>query len=138
MNNTNTIDTIKQDTNEIDAIKKMLTSQQECWNNGDIDGFMEGYWNSEELTFISATHKPSYGWNSTLSRYKNSYPTKESMGEFRFEILDIYLTSSTTSHLSGTWELIRKNDNPKGEFWLDLEKFDNNWLIVKDSTTLLY
>ena len=53
MNNTNTIDAIKQDPNEIDAIKKMLTTQQECWNNGDIDGFMEGYWNSEELIFTS-------------------------------------------------------------------------------------
>ena len=54
MNNTNTIDTIKQDPLEIDAIKKMLTTQQKCWNNGDIDGFMEGYWNSKELIFTSA------------------------------------------------------------------------------------
>ena len=69
MNNTKTIETIKQDPNEIDAIKKMLTTQQECWNNGDIDGFMEGYWNSEELIFTSATHKPAYGWQNTLERY---------------------------------------------------------------------
>ena len=134
MNNTKTIETIKQDSNEIDAIKKMLTTQQECWNNGDIDGFMEGYWNSEELIFTSATHKPAYGWDNTLERYKNSYPTKESMGEFRFEILDVRLTSTTTSNLFGKWELIREKDHPNGLFYLDLEKFDENWLITKDST----
>jgi hypothetical protein len=134
MNNTNTIETIKQDPNEIDAIKKMLSSQQECWNNGDIDGFMLGYWNSEELIFTSATHMPAYGWENTLERYKNSYPTKSSMGEFRFEIVDTELTSEETATLKGKWELIRMSDNPNGLFWLDLEKIDENWLITKDST----
>ena len=134
MNNTNTIDTIKQDSKEIKAIKKMLTTQEECWNIGDIDGFMQGYWNSEELIFTSATHKPAYGWKNTLERYKKSYPTKASMGEFRFEILDTELTSKETATLKGKWELIRMNDNPNGLFWLDFEKIDENWLITKDST----
>ena len=133
-NNTKIIETIKQDPNEIDAIKKVLASQQECWNNGDIDGFMQGYWNSEQLIFTSLSHKPAYGWKNTLERYKNSYPTKSSMGEFKFEILDLKLISKKTAVLKGKWELIRTNDHPQGIFWLDLEKFDKNWLITKDST----
>ena len=134
MNNTNTIDTIKQEPNEIDAIKKILTSQQDCWNNGDIDGFMEGYWNSEELIFTSLSHKPAYGWKNTKERYKNSYPTKSSMGTLNFEILDLKLISKTTATLKGKWELIRMKDHPNGLFWLDIEKFDESWLITKDST----
>ena len=77
-NNTNK--TIKQDPLEINAIKKTLTHQQECWNNGDIDGFMQGYWNSEELIFTSLNHKPAYGWKNTLERYRNSYPNKIKYG----------------------------------------------------------
>lgn len=134
MNNTNSIDVLKQDLNEINTIKKILSSQQECWNNGDIDGFMQGYWNSEKLVFTSLNHKPAYGWKNTLERYKNSYPTKSSMGELRFEILNLKLISKTTATLKGKWELIRQNDHPNGLFWLDIEKFDNNWLITKDST----
>jgi len=134
MNNTNTIDTIKQNHNEINSIKKILTSQQECWNNGDIDGFMQGYWNSEKLIFTSIIHKPAYGWKNTLERYKNSYPTKSSMGELNFEILDLKLISETTATLKGKWEIIREKDHPNGLFWLDIEKFDGNWLITKDST----
>ena len=42
------IEFIKQDSNDIEAIKKMLYTQEECWNNGDIDGFMKGYWNSDQ------------------------------------------------------------------------------------------
>ena len=133
-NNSKNIDIVTQDTNEIDAIKKILTTQKECWNNGDIDGFMKGYWNSEELIFTSLKHKPAYGWKSTLERYKNSYPTKASMGELKFEIVDTELISDTTSTLFGKWELIREKDHPNGVFWLDLKKFDKNWLITKDST----
>ena len=125
----------EQDEKDIESIKKTLTNQQECWNNGDIDGFMEGYWNSEELIFTSLNHQPTYGWQATLERYKNSYPTKESMGEFIFEIFNVELTSKITAILNGKWELIRMNDHPQGNFWLNLEKIDKNWLIVKDSTT---
>ena len=134
ISNAQAINTIKQDPFEIDAIKKMLTTQQECWNNGDIDGFMQGYWQSEKLIFTSLSHKPAYGWENTLERYKNSYPTKSSMGEFRFEILDLKLISKKTAVLKGKWELIRTDDHPQGMFWLDLERFDENWLITKDST----
>ena len=134
MNKTNSVDVLDQDLNEINTIKKILSSQQECWNNGDIDGFMQGYWNSEKLVFTSLNHKPAYGWKNTLERYKNSYPTKSSMGELRFEILNLKLISKTTATLKGKWELIRQKDHPNGLFWLDIEKFDNNWLITKDST----
>ena len=134
MNNTNTDDAIKQNPNEINSIKKILASQQECWNNGDIDGFMQGYWNSDKLIFTSLSHKPAYGWKNTVERYKNSYPTKSSMGELNFEILDLKLISETTATLKGKWELIREKDHPNGLFWLDIEKFGRNWLITKDST----
>jgi len=125
---------VKQDPVEIMTIKKVLDKQQQCWNNGDIDGFMEGYWNSEELIFTSLNHKPTYGWENTLERYRNSYPNEESMGEFKFEILDLKLTSSSTSTVKGKWDLIRENDNPNGMFWLDINKFEKDWLITKDST----
>ena len=136
MNNSNTVKTINQDPNEINAIKKMLSNQQECWNNGDIDGFMQGYWQSEKLIFTSQNHEPTYGWNNTLERYKNSYPTKSSMGELKFQILDLKLISKTTATLKGKWELIREKDKPNGIFWLDIDKFDKDWLITKDSTLL--
>jgi hypothetical protein len=58
------------------------------------------------------------------------------MGELKFEILDLKLTSRSTSTVKGKWELIRENDNPNGLFWLDINKFEKDWLITKDSTIL--
>ena len=128
----------KDNPTDIYAIKQVLTTQQICWNNGDIDGFMLGYWNSKKFEFSSENHRTTYGWENTLERYKESYPTKESMGEFRFELLDVNLTSDTTATLNGKWELIRKNDNPKGSFTYIFKKIENNWLIISDFTTEEY
>ena len=119
---------------EIHKIKTILKAQQDCWNNGDIDGFMQGYWNSEDLVFTSLNHKPAYGWQNTLKRYKESYPTRSAMGELGFEILDLQLISEKNASLKGKWKLIRENDQPNGMFWCDLGKFDDNWVITKDST----
>ena len=123
----------KNNANDIDAIKQILTIQQICWNNGDIDGFMLGYWNSDKFKF--SWHGIEYGWKNALEKYKISYPTKESMGEFIFEILEVKLTSDTTAILDGEWELIRKNDNPNGSFTYIFKKIENNWLIISDYTT---
>ena len=123
----------KNNANDIDAIKQILTIQQICWNNGDIEGFMLGYWNSDKFKF--SWHGIEYGWKNLLKKFKISYPTKESMGEFSFEILDVKLTSDTTAVLDGEWELIRKNDNPKGSFILKFQKIENNWLIIRDYST---
>ena len=41
--------------------------------------------------------KPAFGWENTLERYKNSYPTKESMGKLKFEFLDLKLISEKYS-----------------------------------------
>ena len=128
---------IIQDSKEIEAIKKILKSQQNSWNNGNIEEFMKGYWKSEDLIFSSAKYKTAYGWEETLKRYKESYPNKESMGKLSFEIVEIKITSTTKAELKGKWELIRKNDNPNGYFWLNLKKFDKDWLITKDSTLTL-
>ncbi len=35
-------------------ISSVLAEQVAAWNAGDIDAFMQPYWRSEELTFISA------------------------------------------------------------------------------------
>ena len=57
------------------------------------------------------------------------------MGKLKFELLHISVSSDNVSkHLKGCWELIRNEDNPKGEFFLELKKIDGNWKITKDST----
>ena len=115
-------------------IKAVLASQQECWNNGDIDCFMDGYWKSEYLVFIGSKGV-TYGWKETLANYKESYPNKEKMGKLSFELISLEPLSEDFWSVIGKWSLKRRSDNPSGHFSLLFRKFDDEWLIVQDHSS---
>ena len=119
---------------EISKIKTVLTEQKSCWNNGDINGFMQGYWNSEELEF-SSENGVTKGWENTLERYLTSYPNTATMGTLQFQLGKVKIQNDSIASLNGKWELIRESDNPKGSFILTFNKIDGQWLIIKDYTT---
>ena len=43
-------------------IMKVMKFQENAWNSGDINSFMQGYIKSDELVF-SGKSGPVYGWN---------------------------------------------------------------------------
>jgi len=57
------------------AIRQLLSNQTECWNKGDIEGFMQTYWQSDSLLYVGKSGV-TYGWHRTLERYKNLIPTE--------------------------------------------------------------
>ncbi len=119
--------------NDIIKIKEVMNRQETAWNNGDIEGFMDGYWKSDSLMFIGK-NGIKYGWQTTLDNYKNSYPDKESMGELQFEILKLEVENAT-AYMLGKWKLVREEDEPNGYFTLYWKEIDEKWLITIDHTS---
>jgi len=115
-------------------IKKVLYAQQAAWNNGDIEKFMEGYWKSEELSFVGKSG-PTYSWASTLSNYQKGYPNREVMGTLKFDIHNIRSVAQNVCYMIGKYTLTRKNDMPSGHFTLLWEKKNGQWLITSDHTS---
>src|SRR5262245_66209222 len=71
------------------AIQKLLDDQDAAWNKGDLEGFMAGYWKSDELTFFSGKDVTK-GWNATLERYKKRYQYEgKDMGKLTLSELNI-------------------------------------------------
>jgi ketosteroid isomerase-like protein len=118
---------------EGNAIRTVLAQQVADWNNFNIEGFMQGYWKSDSLLFIGA--KITHGWDSTLARYKKSYPNKEAMGILRFEIIRLQFTAGDACLITGRYFLQRKADNPSGVFTLLLRKKSGKWVVVYDHTS---
>lgn len=114
-------------------IRAVMDKQSVDWNNGDIDGFMKGYWNSEKLVFVSS--RVTRGWQPTLENYKKSYPNKAAMGILTFSDLEITVLSKNAAAVLGSWSLQRAKDNPKGKFTLIFRKFKDGWRIVHDHTS---
>lgn len=116
------------------AVKKVLSVQTAAWNNCDIEGFMQGYWNSEKLSFTSG-NKNTRGWQATFDNYKKSYSSCEKMGELSFSGLDITVLSEKSAMVRGRFLLERKSDKPTGLFTLIFRKFKDGWKIVHDHTS---
>ncbi len=115
-------------------IRKVLETQTKAWNDGDIDGFMRGYWNSPGLVFVGGDNV-TRGWQPTLDNYKKKYNSREKMGVLTFSGLQIDLLSKDSAVVLGSWSLAREKDNPHGKFTLIFRKFKDGWKIIHDHTS---
>ncbi len=121
-------------TKDESAIRKVMDDQAAAWNRGDIETFMQGYWKSDKLVFVSGD-KITRGWQETLDNYKRTYSTAEKMGKLTFSDLEINVLSKDAATVLGSWSLQRTNDDPKGKFTLVFRKFKDGWRIVQDHTS---
>lgn len=122
--------------NDIDRseIKETLQNQARAWNDGNIDRFMDDYWQSDGLRFASGGDI-NKGWDVTIARYKSRYPDKAAMGKLAFTDLDVDLLSPSDALVFGRWRLTREKDSPNGLFTLHFKKMDGDWKIVSDHTS---
>lgn len=114
-------------------IINVMKAQQTEWNQGNIDGFMQGYHKSDSLVFIGSKG-PTYGWQQTLDNYKKSYPDKNSMGTLEFSDISVKILGKKHALVIGKWKLIREKDLPQGNYTLTFQKFKNGWKIIADHT----
>jgi ketosteroid isomerase-like protein len=119
---------------ETAEIKAVLFAQQAAWNRGDIDGFMAGYAQSDDLRFASGG-TITYGWKTTLDRYKQHYPDKTAMGRLEFSEVVITMLAPDAALAFGKWELTREKDRPWGLFTLTLRKTSAGWRVIQDHTS---
>lgn len=119
---------------ETKEIRKVLDDQAAAWNRGDIDGYMQGYWNSDSTVFASGGNLTK-GYRDVLSRYKKNYGSREKMGTLEFRDLVVRQISPTAAVAMGIWELKRSGDKPWGRFTLILEKKPEGWRITHDHTS---
>jgi ketosteroid isomerase-like protein len=115
------------------AIRSLLAAQVAAWNRGDLDAYMQGYWNSPKLRFISGASVTT-GWGETLARYKARYATAAKRGHLAFTGLDVQLLGPDAALATGHWRLERAQP-AEGEFSLTLKRMPEGWRIVVDHTS---
>jgi len=116
------------------AIRKVMDEQITAWNRGDIDGFMQGYWKSENLIFVSGDNVRR-GWQTVTDNYKRSYNTREKMGVLSFTELEITILSKDSATVLGRWKVQHEPKDDQGRFTLIFRKFKEGWRIIHDHTS---
>jgi ketosteroid isomerase-like protein len=116
------------------AIRKVLSTQNEAWNRGDIDAFMVGYWKSDSLMFIGQSGV-TYGWQNTLNNYKKNYPDTATMGKLTFTLISVKRLSDKYYRVVGKWFLKRSVGDVGGHFTLLFQKINGEWVIIEDHSS---
>lgn len=115
-------------------IRAILAKQSMAWNQGNIEGFMKGYWENDSLLFIGKKGL-TYGWTNTLNNYKKNYPDAVSMGQLTFIIIKVKPLSAKYQEVIGKWHLTRKEGDLEGHFTLLFQKIKGKWYIVMDHSS---
>lgn len=134
--------------NDSSDIKKVMDDQVMAWNSGNLEGFMDGYWKSEKLKFISKKGV-TYGWQNVYDNYKKSFADKNAMGVLKFEIISIEALEEKNFHsigldalkadksymVVGKWMVSESAKASEGYFTLIFRKIGGRWVIVSDHTS---
>ncbi|PYI96453.1 MAG: DUF4440 domain-containing protein [Verrucomicrobia bacterium] len=115
-------------------IRSVLRAQQDAWNRGDIEGFMNGYARSASTVFISED-SIRRGWETVRARYRQKYSDRAKMGTLNFSDIEINLLSPDAAVVVGRWKLERAKDRPYGRFTLIFKRLPEGWRIVHDHTS---
>jgi ketosteroid isomerase-like protein len=116
------------------AIRKVLSTQNDAWNRGDVDAFMIGYWKSDSLMFIGQSGV-TYGWQNTLNNYKKNYPDTAIMGKLTFTLISVKKLSDKYYRVVGKWFLKRSVGDVGGHFTLLFQKINGEWVIIEDHSS---
>lgn len=125
---------VKNNTTDEAAIRQLLYLQNIAWNKGDINGYMQGYWQHDSLMFVGKSGV-TYGWQNTFNNYKKGYPDTASMGKLKIEVVSIQQLDKANFFIVGKWYLVRTKGNINGAFTLLIKKIKGKWLIVADHSS---
>jgi ketosteroid isomerase-like protein len=117
------------------AILQVLEAQKVAWNKGDLQGFMDGYWHSDRLSFFSGATRTN-GWRGTLDRYRKRYQGEgREMGKLTFHDLETEVLGADSAFVRGRYELRLKTQTASGLFTLIFRRLPEGWRIVHDHTS---
>ena len=112
-------------------VLQTMEAQQNAWNKGDLDAFMNGYWESDSLLFIGKSGVNN-GYLNTLTNYKKAYPDKKAMGNLTFKNRSWTPISDSAALLIGSWRI---SEEQHGMYSLLWKKIDGRWVIIADHSS---
>lgn len=124
-----------QSSGDRQTILATLDRQTNDWNSGNINAFMQGYWESDSLMFVGK-NGVTYGYESTYQGYLKRYPDRATMGTLKFDILNLSFPGKDVAFVVGKWHLTRPvAGDVGGHYTLLWRKMKGKWVIVCDHTS---
>lgn len=116
-----------------EIIRATLNAQAAAWNEGNLEAFMESYWRSDDLKFVSGGDITK-GWSATMKRYRDRYGDDRGLGQLGFSKLDVQMITDDVAVVTGRFQLIKDERPSSGVFSLVMRQDSGVWRIVHDHT----
>jgi len=129
-------------TDDAAAIRQAMAAQQEAWNRGEVDAFMQTYKDAPDTTFVGSTVRK--GYRTILESYRRHYATRAQMGRLTYSDVDVRLLPGTDGEVryavvTGRFHLDRSAHGEAaqddGIYSLLWEKTARGWKIILDHTS---
>ncbi|MEM8936146.1 MAG: DUF4440 domain-containing protein [Pseudomonadota bacterium] len=115
------------------VIRTTLQAQAAAWNEGDLEGFMDAYWKSDDLKYLSDGNVVR-GWPALMNRYRSVYGRGDSLGRLGFDRMDVDMITDEVAVVVGRYNHFRDGQVSTGIYSLVMKQIDGAWRIVHDHT----
>lgn len=123
----------RQDGGAAERIRLVMERQVESWNADDLDGYMEGYWRSDSLSFHGGSRRIR-GWNALRDMYASVY-SGERRGTLEFTEVAVSVPCDDTAWVTGRWSVDLPDTVRSGRFTLIFRRTGDGWRIVHDHSS---
>jgi len=110
-----------------------MIASKEAWNAGNMEGYMQVYWESDSLQFMGL-RSITKGYHQTLANYKRGYPDAATRGTLTYTFNHFNQLAPDCVLVIGKYHLAREMGDAEGYFSLIWKQIDGEWKIILDHT----
>lgn len=116
-------------------IRANFKKQETCWNNADIECYMEAYASTESIQTASSGGI-TYGYDNIIGNYKKYFP-KERMGHLYFDNISTRRLSDNVYYVTGRFNLKfpDREELAQGWFSVNMKKINGEWYMITDHSS---
>ena len=122
----------------VQQVYQMILKMVDCWNKHDLDGYMNGFWKSEDLLAVieSEVH---WGWSDLSASFHRGYPDRDKMGKIDLQRLQIRSSTPDTAVALCWWRIVppRGGTPVFATDTMQLQKFSEGWRITVEHSSFL-
>ena len=117
------------------GIKNNFSKQEECWNKGDHECYVQAYYSAEWVQTLSRAGRTK-GVKNILADYNRYWP-KDRMGKLHFDEMEYKGLSNEYAYVSGRFNIKMKNREEPLQGWFSvlMQKIDGQWYIISDHSS---
>ncbi len=120
----------------VEQVYQLILKMVDRWNNHDLEGYMNGFWKSDDLLAVveSEVH---WGWTDLYNSYVRGYPDRNKMGKLDLQRLQVRSSTPDTAVALCWWKILPTESSAPvyATDTMQLQKFADGWRITVAHTS---